>query len=266
MTGCGAEGYLLTGGEKMFDLHGKTALITGSSRGIGRAILLAFAQRGARVILHCRRESPASRQLIGELEQLEADFSVVYADLGDRNGAAELFRQLAARNINVDILVLNASVELRREWTEINDEEYDLQMDTNFRAPLKLLQILVPKMQEKGWGRVICLGSVQQLKPHPAMLVYSASKAALGNVVRSLATQLAPHGITINSIAPGAIRTDRNSQALSDPAYEQQVKELIPVRYIGCPQDIAGLAVYLASEESRYMTGQTLYVDGGKSL
>ena len=250
----------------MFDLRGKTALITGSSRGIGRAILLAYAGQGARVILHCRKPGPCSQQLISELVTMGADFTAVYADLGSGDGAGELCRQLKEQNISIDILVLNASVELRREWTEISDREYDLQMDTNFRAPVKLLQALVPAMQEKGWWRIICMGSVQQLKPHPAMLIYSAGKAALENVVRSLAPQLAPMGITINCIAPGAIRTDRNSQALSDPDYERQVKNLIPARYIGWPLDIAGLAVYLASRESRYMTGQTLYVDGGKSL
>ena len=250
----------------MFDLHGKTALITGSSRGIGRAILLAMADNGAQVIMHCRRACAASEETIAELRRRGAKFSVFYADLGKRDGAGELYSQIQGAGLSVDILVLNASVELRREWTEITDEEFDLQMDTNFRSPVKLLQLIVPGMQKKGWGRVITMGSVQQKKPHEAMLIYSASKMALRNTALSLAIQLAPDGITVNNIAPGAIRTDRNAEALSHKDYEEHVRNLIPVRYIGCPDDISALAVYLASDESKYMTGQDLYIDGGKSL
>lgn len=250
----------------MFELKGKTALITGSSRGIGRAIALAYADRGAHVILHCRRPCPAADETISGLESRGAKFSVFYADLSGRQGAGELYSQIEQAGLSVDILVLNASVELRRTWTEITDEEYDLQMDTNLRSPIKLLQLIVPGMQKKGWGRIICMGSVQQKKPHESMLIYAAGKMALSNVALSLAMQLAPDGITVNNIAPGAIRTDRNAEALSDKSYEEHVRGLIPVRYIGCPDDIAGLAVYLGSEESKYMTGQELYIDGGKSL
>lgn len=250
----------------MFELKGKTALITGSSRGIGRAIALAYADSGAYVIVHCRRPCAAADETIASLESHGAKFSVFYADLSERQGANELYSQIERAGLSVDILVLNASVELRRTWTEISDEEYDLQMDTNLRSPIKLLQLIVPGMQRKGWGRIITMGSVQQRKPHEAMLIYSASKNALSNVALSLAMQLAPDGITVNNIAPGAIRTDRNAEALSDKSYEEHVRNLIPVRYIGCPDDIAGLAVYLASEESKYMTGQELYIDGGKSL
>jgi NAD(P)-dependent dehydrogenase (short-subunit alcohol dehydrogenase family) len=149
---------------------------------------------------------------------------------------------------------------------EINDEEYDLQMNTNFRSSIKLLQLFVPPMQQRKWGRVITVGSVQQRKPHEAMLVYSASKMALYNAAVSLAPQLAPDGVTINNLAPGAIRTDRNAEALSDPAYDEKVRNLIPMKYIGVPDDIAGIAVFMASEESKYMTAQDIYVDGGKCL
>lgn len=250
----------------MFDLHGRTALVTGSSRGIGRSIALALAERGASVILHGRVCTEAAEETAGELRKLGADFHMLCADLSRRDGAQQLFSQIEDAGLHVDILVLNASIELCRDWTEISDEEYDLQMDTNLRSPLKLLQLIVPGMRERGWGRIITVGSVQQKKPHEAMLVYAAGKAALRNIALSLAVQLATYGITVNNIAPGAIRTDRNAEALSDKAYEEHVRSLIPVRYIGCPEDIAGLAVYLASEESKYMTGQDLFIDGGKSL
>lgn len=250
----------------MFDLHGKTALVTGSSRGIGRAILLALAKQGATVIMHCRKPCQPGEDTIAALKEMGADHHVVYADLSQINGAEALFSQLQERGLQVDILFLNASVELRREWTEITDAEFDLQMNTNFRSSIKLLQKLVPPMQQRKWGRVITMGSVQQRKPHEAMLIYSASKMALCNTCLSLAPQLAPDGVTINNLAPGAVRTDRNAEALSDPAYDEKVRNLIPMKYIGVPEDIAGIAVFLASEESKYMTGQDIYVDGGKGL
>lgn len=250
----------------MFDLHGKTALVTGSSRGIGRAMLLALAEHGAHVIMHCRKCTAPAEETIAALKAQNASFDVVYADLAQKDSAQKLVAELDAKGLQIDILLLNASIELRREWTEITDEEYDLQMDTNFRTSVKLMQLLVPRMQERKWGRVITVGSVQQKKPHEAMLIYSASKLALFGTVLSLAPRLAPDGVTINNIAPGAIRTDRNADALSDAAYEKKVEGLIPMRRIGDPEDIAGIAVYLASDESSYMTGQDLYIDGGKSL
>lgn len=250
----------------MFDLHGKTALVTGSSRGIGRAILLALAGQGAEVILHCRKPCTAAEETMKTLTGMGAKYHVVYADLSRIDGADTLHAQVAEKGLHVDILFLNASVELRREWTQINDAEFDLQMNTNFRSSIKLLQHFVPAMQKKKWGRVITMGSVQQRKPHEAMLVYSATKMALCNTCISLAPQLAPDGVTINNLAPGAVRTDRNAEALSDPAYDEKVRNLIPMKYIGVPEDIAGIAVFMASEESKYMTGQDIYVDGGKGL
>lgn len=250
----------------MFDLHGKTALVTGSSRGIGRAIVLALAEHGATVVVHCRKPCVQADETMEKLSAMGANHHIVYADLAQLDGAKQIYDQVSALGLNVDILFINASIELRRHWLTITDEEYDLQMNTNFRSAIKLLQLFVPGMQSRKWGRVITVGSVQQRKPHEAMLVYSGSKMALCNAVVSLAPQLAPDGVTINNLAPGAIRTDRNAEALSDPAYDEKVRNLIPMKYIGVPEDIAGIAVFMASEESKYMTGQDIYVDGGKGL
>ena len=250
----------------MFDLHGKTALITGSNRGIGRSILLAYAQYGADVILHCRKPNERADQVIWQAEANGIRCYAVYADLSERDGPDRLYNGIKELGLNVDILVLGASIEIRNEWTKITDEEFDLQLNTNLRSPMKLMQKFIPDMQARHWGRVITMGSVQQVKPIPPMLVYSALKAAQYNMVLSLAPQIAPDGVTINNLAPGAIRTDRNAEALSDPAYEAHVQSLIPVRYIGQPDDIAAIAVYLASEESKYMTGENIIIAGGKDL
>lgn len=250
----------------MFDLHGKTALVTGSNRGIGRAILLAYAQYGADVILHCRKPNPRADEVIAAAESFGVKCFAVYADTSEPDGPQKLYDGVKQLGLDVDILVLSASVELRNNWTDITDEEFELQINTNLRAPMKLMQKFIPEMQQRKWGRVITMGSVQQVKPIPPLLVYSAAKAAQYNMVLSIAPQVAPDGVTINNLAPGAIRTDRNAEALSDPAYEEHVRSLIPVRYIGQPDDIAAIAVYLASEESKYMTGENIYVAGGKDL
>jgi NAD(P)-dependent dehydrogenase (short-subunit alcohol dehydrogenase family) len=131
---------------------------------------------------------------------------------------------------------------------------------------LVLIQHTVPGMRKKKWGRIISIGSVQESKPHPDMLVYSASKAAQTMMIKSLALQLAADGITVNNIAPGIINTDRNTEALSDEAYAERVKSTIPLGYFGEKEDCAPIVRLLCTEEGRYITGQSIYVDGGKSL
>ena len=121
-------------------------------------------------------------------------------------------------------------------------------------------------MKENGWGRIITIGSVQEAKPHPDMLVYSSSKAAQTNMMHSLALQLAKDNITVNNVAPGVVYTDRNTEALSDVEYAKKVVESIPVGFYGMPEDCTGIVSFLCSEESRYVTGQSIYVDGGKGI
>ena len=121
-------------------------------------------------------------------------------------------------------------------------------------------------MKEQGWGRIITIGSVQEAKPHPDMLVYSASKAAQTNMAQSLSLQVAKDGITVNNVAPGVIYTDRNIAVLSDADYAKKVTDSIPVGFYGEPDDCAGIVSLLCSEEGRYITGQSIYVDGGKSV
>jgi NAD(P)-dependent dehydrogenase (short-subunit alcohol dehydrogenase family) len=121
-------------------------------------------------------------------------------------------------------------------------------------------------MKRSRWGRIITIGSVQEAKPHPDMLIYSASKAAQTNMMQSLSLQLARDGITVNNVAPGVIYTDRNVEALSNPEYAKKVTDSIPVGFYGEPQDCAGIVSLLCSDEGRYITGQSIYVDGGKSV
>ena len=242
--------------------NGKTALVTGSSRGIGRAIARRLARDGYRIVIHCAQNLEKADTLRAAIEAEGGQAEVLQADLSDLAQTQALCRRLPP----VDVLVLNASMQVRRPWLEIPPEECLRQLDCNFVSSLLLIQAVVPGMKAKGWGRIVAIGSVQEAKPHPEMLVYSASKAAQSNMVHSLALQLAPEGITVNNVAPGVINTDRNAEALSDPVYAQKVTATIPAGFYGQPSDLAGIVSLLCSEEGRYITGQSIYVDGGKSI
>ena len=243
-------------------MNKKKALVTGSSRGIGRAIALALAQDGYEVILHCAGNVAKAEEVKAQIEAGGGTARIIKADLCDLNATWDL----AAQAGNVDVLVLNASLQIPKVWSEISQEECMLQLNCNFASSLLLIQALAPAMQEKKWGRIITIGSVQERKPHPNMLIYSASKAAQTNMVQSLSLQLAKDGITVNNIAPGVIYTDRNLQVLSDPVYAKKVTDSIPVGFYGEPRDCAGIVSLLCSEEGRYITGQSIFVDGGKSV
>ena len=242
--------------------NGKTALVTGSSRGIGRAIARRLARDGYRIVIHCAQNREKADTLRAAIEAEGGQAEVLQADLSDLAQTQALCRRLPP----VDVLVLNASMQVRRPWLEIPPEECLRQLDCNFVSSLLLIQAVVPGMKAKGWGRIVAIGSVQEAKPHPEMLVYSASKAAQSNMVHSLALQLAPEGITVNNVAPGVIDTDRNAEALSDPVYAQKVTATIPAGFYGQPSDLAGIVSLLCSEEGRYITGQSIFVDGGKSI
>ncbi|MBQ8409903.1 MAG: SDR family oxidoreductase [Clostridia bacterium] len=242
----------------MFNLKGKKALVTGSTQGIGFAIAETLAKQGATVYVHgatsiekCRK---ASEKIAGSIP--------ICVDLSTAEGADKLYEAVG----DVDVLVLNASIQYRKAWEEITSEEFDKQIQTNLKSSLRLIQLCAPKMKENKWGRILTIGSVQQYKPHKDMLVYATSKAAQMNMVQNLAKQLAPFGITVNNLAPGVIATPRNDAALADPDYAPKVLAGIPCGYAGESQDLAGAALLLCSDEGRYITGIDLVVDGGMRL
>lgn len=243
-------------------LAGKTALVTGGSRGIGRELALALAGIGADLVLNYAGNDAMAEETRRAVAELGRRCLTAKVDLSDSDCAV----RMAALAEQVDILVLNASLQIRRPWQQITAEEMERQISCNFRANLLLIQQYAPAMTERRWGRIITVGSVQEARPHPDMLVYSSTKAALTHMARSLAVQLAPYGVTVNSIAPGVILTDRNTVALQDEAYQQAVLARIPLGDFGQPSDFAGLIRLLCTEEGRYITGQNLFVDGGMSI
>ena len=242
--------------------NSKRALVTGSSRGIGRAIAVRLAKDGYEVIIHCAGNTAKAEETKEIIEKNGGKASIIAANLCN----TEKTKELAEKMGNIDVLVLNASLQYRKHWDEIPLEECYEQLNCNFVSSLLLIQAAVPHMKEQGWGRIVTVGSVQEAKPHPDMLIYSASKAAQTNMVQSLSLQLAKDGITVNNMAPGVIYTDRNIEALSDEEYAKKVTSSIPVGFYGKPEDCAGMVSLLCSDEGRYITGQSIYIDGGKSV
>jgi len=249
-----------------FSLKKRTALVTGSSRGIGRAILRALAEAGANVIAHGMQASKANLDEIKDLEQFGGSVDFVAGDLSAPSGGRRVAEEVLDLVGGVDIVILNASHQIRKPWDEITPSDFEQQMRTNLLASLEIIQVLAPAMKAQKWGRIVSIGSVQEVKPHPEMAIYAASKAGQGNLVINLAKQLAPDGITVNNIAPGVIATDRNTEALSDDSYAEKVRAAIPAGIFGEPRDCAGATLLLCSEAGRYITGQSLIIDGGMSL
>ena len=240
----------------------KTALVTGSSRGIGRAIAIRLAKDGYKVIVHGAGNIAKAEETKAIIEKNGGLAEVVISDLTDLSATKELCEKLG----DIDVLVLNASLQYRTPWKEITLDACYEQLNCNFVSSMVLIQAVADNMKKNKWGRIITIGSVQEAKPHPDMLIYAASKAAQTNMMQSLSLQLAKDGITVNNVAPGVIYTDRNVEALSDPEYAKKVTDSIPVGFYGEPEDCAGIVSLLCSEEGRYITGQNIFVDGGKSV
>ena len=230
--------------KEKFDLTGKIALVTGSTRGIGKAIADALEEYGATVIRH----------------------NTKICDLADPAAIEAFFDKLAAEGRMPDIIVANASVQEKIPWTKFPMDEARREVQVNFLATLRMFQRAYPSMKAKKWGRLITVGSVNERRPHPDMCVYAATKSAQENLVRGLGRQVAAEGITVNNLCPGVFYTDRNKECLADPVYGPKVTAAIPMRDYAQPEDAAGAALLLASDAGRYITGATIMVDGGLSL
>jgi len=249
-----------------FKVTGRVALVTGSSRGIGRAIALGLAEQGADVAVHCATRTEEAARVAEAARQHGVRAVPFQADLSESGAPRAMFDQVVQRFGGVDILVLNASVELRRPWEKITREEFELQMTVNVAASLELMQLALPGMVARRWGRILTLGSVQQTRPNVAMVAYAATKCAQLSMALSIAGQVAAHGVMINNLAPGSILTDRNAGVLADPAYRARAVSRIPAGRIGETADCIGAALLLCSDAGRYITGVDLFVDGGLHL
>jgi glucose 1-dehydrogenase len=248
---------------RRFDLTGRVALVTGASRGIGRALALGLAEAGADVAVHFasrEAEAHAVADIVCGMGRCAAIFA---GDLAEKDAATGLVEQVTEKFGRLDVLVLNASAEHRHRFDAMPAEDFATEVDVNLRSTLALIAAARPHMTAQRWGRVLLIGSIQSVKPNPMLTVYAALKAASVNLAKNLARQLAGDGITVNVLSPGAIATDRNAPVLADPGYRARVEAQIPLGRIGEADDCVGAALLLASDAGRYITGVELFVDGG---
>ncbi len=248
--------------KKAFDLTGKTALVTGSSRGIGKAIAFALGRAGAKVIFHGTTDTERLKETVAEAKAEEILCRCVVGDIGDSAEVGRIVRESASP----DIVILNASVQKYLTVPDFTEEEFERTYNTNLRSTFLFIQKFLPAMREKRWGRFVSIGSVNQWKQSPRLPIYASTKSAQVNLMMNCARQFAGDGVTFNNIAPGIIVTDRNRATLADESMAAMLMKQVPAGRFGDPEDCAGPVLLLCSEEGGYITGADIPVAGGMQL
>jgi 3-oxoacyl-[acyl-carrier protein] reductase len=246
----------------MFDLTGKVALVTGASRGLGRAIALAFAGQGADVAVNYRDNAAAADEVVAQIRGMGRQAEPLKGDTSAGREACEAIVKAALEAFGtVDILVNNAGITRDNLLMRMDEEEWDAVLATNLTGPFWMTRAIARPMLKARAGRIINMSSAAGRMGNPGQANYAAAKAGLIGLTKTTARELASRGITCNALAPGLIETDLTA-ALPEAATEA-IKSLTPMGYVGSVEDVAAAAVYLASEEARYITGQVIGVDGG---
>jgi 3-oxoacyl-[acyl-carrier protein] reductase len=246
----------------MFDLSGKIALVTGASRGLGRAIALAFAAQGADVAINYRGNAQAADETVGQIERLGRRVTAIQGDTaGGRDACEAIVKAALGAFERIDILVNNAGITRDNLLMRMDADEWQAVIETNLSGPFWMTRAVARPMMKARGGRIINMSSAAGRMGNPGQANYAAAKAGLIGLTKTTARELASRGITCNAIAPGLIETDLTA-GLPEAATEA-LRSLTPLGYIGSTDDVAAAAVYLASDEARYVTGQVLGVDGG---
>ena len=248
----------------MSSLKGKNAIVTGGGRGIGKAIAQRLAVAGANVVIASRKMENL-QATAKELGSLEGKVIPIACHVGQKEALENLVSQTTERLGQIDILVNNSATNIGQgPALAVTDEMLDKMVEVNIKAALRLLRLIVPKMIErKSGGSIINIASIAGLRPQPGGLLYSLTKAGLLMMTRSWAQEFGPHQIRVNAIAPGLIQTDFSEYFWKDDARRQRYEKGSPLQRIGQPEEIAGIALYLASDEASFVTGQVFVVDGG---
>lgn len=249
------------------NLTNKVALITGSSRGIGRAIALELAHRGADIVVHYLRKKSAASEVVAAVEETGRRAVALRANLADAGKIEAMFDQVESTFGRCDIFVGNAASGTPRDILDVEDKHWDWTMDVNARSILRCVQRAVPLMEKNGWGRVVNISSPGSTRVLPHYAAIGLSKAALEAMTRYLAVDLAPKGIIVNAVSPGMVHTDAVSAFPVDlQAVIQQTVGRTPTERLATPKDIAGVVAFLCSDAAAMIVGQTILVDGGYSL
>ena len=251
----------------LFDLTGKVAVITGSSRGIGKAIAERMAQHGAKVTISSRKAGPCE-EVAAEINAKYSGAAIaVPANISSKEDLQRLVDETRKAFGKVDIVVCNAaSNPYYGPMAGIEDDQFRKILENNVIANHWLINMCIPEMKERGAGSVIIVSSIGGLRGSPVIGAYNVSKAADFQLARNLAHEYGPHGIRVNCIAPGLVKTDFAKALWSNPETLRRATDPVPLRRIGEPDEIAGAAVYLASDAGSFMTGQALVVDGGATI
>jgi len=245
----------------VFDLAGKIAIVTGGSRGIGRAASIALAEAGARVLVNYRSNEEAASETLRLLKDAGGQGELLGFDVSDPDSVEAAIKGAVARHGRIDILVNNAGISIDQLLLRVSLRDLETTWATNVNGAVFCAKACIRPMMKNRWGRIINLSSVVAESGNPGQVVYSASKAALLGVTRTLAREYASRGITVNAISPGFIETDMTAD-LPDPA-RQAIVDKTPLGRIGRPEEVAAAVVFLASDEASYITGQVVRANGG---
>lgn len=245
-------------------LKGKVAIVTGAATGIGQAIAMAFAQEGARVVVDYVGDGKFADETVARIQGTEGEAVAVKADVSDPGQVQDLIRQTVARFGRLDILVNNAGIESKKPFLEYPFDLWQKVIAVDLTGPWLCAQAAAQQMVKQGdGGRIINISSVHEDLPMVTNAAYCAAKGGLRMLMRTIAVELAPHQITVNNIGPGAIFTPIDKDIESDAEMEKQLMAEIPLARWGRPEEVAELAVYLASDAAGYVTGSTHFIDGG---
>jgi glucose 1-dehydrogenase len=245
-------------------LEGKSIAITGGDQGIGRAIAERLGQDGADIAICYRANQSGANEVVDAIKKQGRQATAIQCDVGKIADGQRFIADAAQQLGKLDVLINNAGLERRADFWEVTEADYDAVLNVNLKGLFFLTQAFVHHRQQvKAGGKIINISSVHEELPFPHFSSYCASKGGVKMLTRNLSIELAPLGITINSIAPGAIETPINKNLLNDPAKLAALLKNIPLNRLGQPSDVASMASFLASDESSYVTGTTFFVDGG---
>ncbi len=250
----------------MIDLTGKTAIVTGSSRGIGRAIAELFARCGANVVVSSRSEE-ACTPVVEAISAAGGEALAIPCHIGKKDELQALVDKTIAAYGQIDMLICNAAINpVYGPMQDLSDEAFDKIMGTNVRSTFNLCNMVLPGMAQNGGGTVVILSSIAGIRGSLTIGAYGISKAAEAALARNLALEWGPKNIRVNALAPGLIKTDFAKALWEDKERLDRIEQRTPLRRIGAPEDIAGTALFLASDLSAYVTGQTIVADGGETI
>ena len=252
----------------------KTVLVTGASSGIGQGIAIAFGQQGANVIVNYYRDEEGATETLKEIEKAGGSGIIYKADVGEEDEVLRMFKEVAGQFGTLDVLINNAGIQDDAAFADMTFEQWKNVMNTNLDGQFlcareAVKQFLKQKNKNgegKAVGNIIFVSSVHDIIPWAGHVNYASSKGGILMLMKSLALEVAPKKIRVNGISPGAIATDINDEVWKDEEQKKKLLELIPYKRIGLPEDVANVAVWLASQQSDYVTGTTIYVDGGMTL